>query len=210
VQQDGYLHHLSRYIHLNPVRAQLVEDPSKYEWSSCKNYFLDRKEIGWLDTKFILSMFDQNIARARREHKKFVMNAQIDSQRFIDNNTHKGFAIGDEDFFNDLKARFLEDKIDPEIPMIRAIKRTDEPILDEIRKKTEEKIANNEKLVRKTAIYLARKHTQFKLREISEYFGNITDAGVSVLCKRVERERMNNKLFNKLLEAIEHLLNIET
>jgi len=36
VQQDEYLHHLSRYLHLNPVRAQLVKDPADYQWSSYK------------------------------------------------------------------------------------------------------------------------------------------------------------------------------
>ena len=29
VQQDEYLHHLSRYIHLNPVRAGITKSPAE-------------------------------------------------------------------------------------------------------------------------------------------------------------------------------------
>ncbi len=34
VQKDTYSGELSRYIHLNPVRAGLAERPSHYRWSS--------------------------------------------------------------------------------------------------------------------------------------------------------------------------------
>ena len=32
IDADEYLKHLSRYIHLNPVRAKLVSGPSEYQW----------------------------------------------------------------------------------------------------------------------------------------------------------------------------------
>ncbi|MBW2065942.1 MAG: transposase [Deltaproteobacteria bacterium] len=34
IDADGYLTHLSRYIHLNPVRAKMVSLPAEYPWSS--------------------------------------------------------------------------------------------------------------------------------------------------------------------------------
>ena len=34
IEADAYLNHLSRYIHLNPVRAGIVERPGQYRWSS--------------------------------------------------------------------------------------------------------------------------------------------------------------------------------
>ncbi|AGL03555.1 transposase [Desulfoscipio gibsoniae] len=39
VDTDEYLLDLIRYIHLNPVKAGLVDEPTKYTWSSCKSYF---------------------------------------------------------------------------------------------------------------------------------------------------------------------------
>ena len=32
---DEYAKELSRYIHLNPVRAGIVETPDNFKWSSC-------------------------------------------------------------------------------------------------------------------------------------------------------------------------------
>ena len=34
IDADEYLKHLSRYIHLNPVRAEMVSSPAEYQWSS--------------------------------------------------------------------------------------------------------------------------------------------------------------------------------
>jgi putative transposase len=38
VERDEYLLHLSRYIHLNPVRAKLVRIPEEWEFSSYQEY----------------------------------------------------------------------------------------------------------------------------------------------------------------------------
>jgi REP-associated tyrosine transposase len=36
--RDNYLMKLIRYLHLNPVRAGMVSDPSRYRWSSHRDY----------------------------------------------------------------------------------------------------------------------------------------------------------------------------
>ncbi len=38
VDRDEYLLHLSRYIHLNPVRAELVQQPEEWVYSSYRDY----------------------------------------------------------------------------------------------------------------------------------------------------------------------------
>ena len=40
VDRDNYLLQVSRYIHLNPVVADLCELPEQYKWSSY-SYYLD-------------------------------------------------------------------------------------------------------------------------------------------------------------------------
>jgi REP element-mobilizing transposase RayT len=52
VDDDGYLAHLSRYIHLNPVEAQLVPAPDNWEFSSYRDYLGLRN--GTLSTKEII------------------------------------------------------------------------------------------------------------------------------------------------------------
>jgi len=38
VDSDAYLLHLSKYIHLNPLSAQMVDSLNEYEWSSYLAY----------------------------------------------------------------------------------------------------------------------------------------------------------------------------
>lgn len=38
VDRDSYLLELSRYIHLNPVRAGIVEKPKEYPYCSYRSY----------------------------------------------------------------------------------------------------------------------------------------------------------------------------
>jgi len=51
VDRDEYLLELIRYIHLNPVRAGLVDEPTKYIWSSHRSYFYN--ELSFVKTDFI-------------------------------------------------------------------------------------------------------------------------------------------------------------
>ncbi len=48
VNSEAYLIELCRYIHLNPVAANLVSDPSDYKWSSHR-YYLGKKAPSWMD-----------------------------------------------------------------------------------------------------------------------------------------------------------------
>lgn len=71
---ETYLMAVSLYIHFNPVRAGLVENPSDYRWSSCA-LFVDAVEKNtFIDYKFILSLLDGDLGRARLKYKD-CMNA---------------------------------------------------------------------------------------------------------------------------------------
>ncbi len=57
VDIDEYAKALSRYIHLNPVRAKIVETPEEYDWSSYKFYIGKQEPAKWLYRDFILGYF---------------------------------------------------------------------------------------------------------------------------------------------------------
>ncbi|MBL8197414.1 MAG: transposase [Chromatiales bacterium] len=71
VTTDKQLLAAVRYAHLNPVRAGLVEDPARYPWSSHRWY---QRSGGppWLRTEFVLSLFDDDPARARSRYARFM------------------------------------------------------------------------------------------------------------------------------------------
>ena len=58
IDADTYLQELTRYIHLNPVRAGMVRETEKYLWSSYRAY-LGLETIPWLTTDWVLSQFSE-------------------------------------------------------------------------------------------------------------------------------------------------------
>jgi putative transposase len=71
VDGDAYLLELIRYIHLNPVRAGLVEDPARFPWSSHHAYVNARAE-SWVTTDFVLRMFAAERACAIQKYRDFL------------------------------------------------------------------------------------------------------------------------------------------
>ncbi len=69
IDSRSYMIELSRYIHLNPVRARLVENPEDYLWSSYNVYMGKRKDNIIHDEK-ILSLFEDE--KAREHYKRYV------------------------------------------------------------------------------------------------------------------------------------------
>src|SRR4030065_2926531 len=49
VEKDAYLVQLSRYVHLNPVRAKIVERPEQYRWSSYPGYIGTSGDCPWVE-----------------------------------------------------------------------------------------------------------------------------------------------------------------
>ena len=48
VEDESYLWTVSRYVHLNPVRAGLVEHPAAWRWSSYPGYADRRRRLEWV------------------------------------------------------------------------------------------------------------------------------------------------------------------
>ena len=72
VEQDGHAWELSRYLHLNAVRARLVSHPDAYPWSSFRAYMDSRLAPAWLDWRTVLEDFGRNESAARLAYRRFV------------------------------------------------------------------------------------------------------------------------------------------
>ena len=89
VDADAYLLELTRYVHLNPVRAGLVEDPAEYPWSGHRAY-LGQDHLPWLHTERVLSQFGRSLGDARRRYREFVAAG-------VAGNHRSEFHVGNED-----------------------------------------------------------------------------------------------------------------
>lgn len=65
VEEEPYLQQLVAYIHLNPVKAGLVEDPARYRWSG-HGELLGRHRAPLVDVDETLSMYGESRRLARR------------------------------------------------------------------------------------------------------------------------------------------------
>ncbi|MDY7030116.1 MAG: transposase, partial [Spirochaetota bacterium] len=99
VQQDEYLHQLSRYIHLNPVRAGIVRDPLKYQGSSLKFFLTGCQKPKWLETDLILSIFDDNPRRARKLYRDFILEGIGKKEDIVRKHIKEGCILGNDEFF---------------------------------------------------------------------------------------------------------------
>lgn len=73
IDGDSYLLELIRYIHLNPVRAGMVNDHEEYPWSSHRAY-LGKEFLPWLTTDWMLGQFGKSVAKARAGYRTFVLD----------------------------------------------------------------------------------------------------------------------------------------
>lgn len=81
IDTEEQLVHLSRYIHLNPVTAYLVERPEDYPYSSYKIY-LGKESSDIIDPSPILNNFS-----SKTKYQEFVLS-QKDYQRTLDEIKH--------------------------------------------------------------------------------------------------------------------------
>jgi hypothetical protein len=105
IDADTYMMALLRYIHLNPVEANVVTDAADYPWSSHRAY-LGIDSIAWLTTDFGLSFFGSNIEQARRLYITFLAQPIYASEGQLLNDTHPDDArvLGGDRFLAQLPA----------------------------------------------------------------------------------------------------------
>jgi putative transposase len=62
VEDETYLWGLTRYIHLNPVRAGMVPRPEQWAWSSYPGYAFRRYRFDWVALEQLLAAWSGSLA----------------------------------------------------------------------------------------------------------------------------------------------------
>ncbi len=100
IQKERYLREMSRHIVLNPLRADLVDYPEDYLWSSYRATAGLDQAPSWLVVDKLLSSFDNNPQTALKQYKNYVkqgigsaISGQVVQQSFL----------GDKQFINQVQ-----------------------------------------------------------------------------------------------------------
>jgi putative transposase len=98
IDSDRYLFVCSRYIELNPVRANLTRDPAAYRWSSYRANAQGRHDPLVTPHMRYDSLGDTAAARAESYRAMFTGGIDQATLEKIRLSTHRGWALGDEAF----------------------------------------------------------------------------------------------------------------
>ena len=83
VEEDSYFQELVRYIHLNPLRARMIDSITKlegYRWCGHSALF-GRSKNDWQDKEYVLKWFGEKAGKARRAYRQFVKNGMEQGHR---------------------------------------------------------------------------------------------------------------------------------
>ena len=82
-EEEPYLLELVRYIHLNPLRAALVEsieELEEYPWCG-HGVLMGKRKLAWQKTEDILGLFAETLRTARRLYQEFVRKGVSQGRR---------------------------------------------------------------------------------------------------------------------------------
>jgi len=204
VDQDSYLGELSRYIHLNPVRAKMVVKPEDYLYSSYGAY------ISGKGSELVTSEMVLGLAGGGRRYRAFVeagVSLELESPT---SRVYGGMIIGRAEFIKEALKKLkkgYEGKA--EISHRRALRTAGsaDEILSLVAKgyqiPADDVKKGRHSEAKKTAMYLMKKHTGMTNGEIGKQFGELSYSAVAKAYKRLQEEMEKNRSLRALIKKIE-------
>ena len=80
-QEDAYLLELVRYIHLNPIRAHIVDNIETLDHYPYSGHMavMGKVERRWQDVSGVLELFGDRTGKARRHYRSFVEKGALEA-----------------------------------------------------------------------------------------------------------------------------------
>ena len=200
VESEGHYVELSRYLHLNPCRAGLVERPQQWRWSSYAGYVDPRRALGWVTYDRVLGEFGRlrgGKAAVRRAYRRFV-NAGLDgSLESPWEQAASGLVIGSEQFVEEVRRRLGKRRRDGSVPQLAGLR--SRPALAAIVSATAAEFGESvseltgrlraDGASRAVAAYVARVRCGYPAREVATALGYRSHGGVVAAVRRYEASR---------------------
>lgn len=174
VDKENYLLELCRYVVLNPVRANMVEKPEEWKWSSYGATAGLKNVPNYLT---VLGLFSNNKAEAQKRYRKFVREGIHTGSPWDD--LQGQILLGEEEFIEKYKDLLSDKEQIKEIP--RPQRYVSRPRLSKLLSK-EDKTAR-----RNRGIHSAHVKYGYTLKEIADHL-KIHYTTVSKVIKGLEEK----------------------
>jgi len=204
VDADSYFSVLTKYIHLNPVKAKMVELPEEYKWSSYRGYIESRGD-GYIDKDQINKVLNINA----KEYRQFVMDGIGEKEENPFKGVYGGFILGNASFIKD-KLKVLKEQVgSKDISHKRALRKyvpaedIDDLMKNEYGKSFEELAQKRTRGVKdkKIAIYLLRRLAGLSNTEIGGLLG-MNFSAVSKAALDIEHTMAKNRALQKEVNSL--------
>jgi putative transposase len=217
VDHDAYLLELSRYIHLNPVRAGIVERAEHYQWSSTQAYVGLRAAPPFLTVADVLGHFGRVAHQAHRRYREFLREAEErPSSESPLNKVVAGTLLGNPDWVRLMRCRInacLASRgqgfaTDGEVPA--AVQLRMRPTLDQVIDAVANTLGVDRQVIhdrhsrhaaRAVAIHLTCRLSGRPQKEIGEVFG-VGRFAVSKATMLIERELQRDRRLRRVVHQL--------
>ncbi len=202
VDQDNYLLQVSRYIHLNPVAAQIVERPQDYRWSSYRAYLAERDATG-LSRESILGHFGGRSQAKIRQYREFVEGALQGEEPYFELPIVKQTFVGDETFAEQSWRKVTKNHvIERRYGLAEIVAAVGKVVGVEQEEFAGGIKADRIQRGRELFMYIARRYSAASLQEMIRWLGVRDVSTVSHGVRRAERRLKEEGLFRQQLEEI--------
>ncbi len=216
VEQEHHDWELSRYIHLNPVRAGLVKRPELYPWSSCKAYFESRIAPDWLAWEEVLQNHGKTLRSARQAYLKFLIESIFSPPSSPLEGVVASLLLGSSTFVERMKTWVQKQLPDRNVPAAKLLRK--KISLEEVTSAVCNTFGvpahsircrgNHTNHARSVAVYLSRMLTQTPIEIIGRHFGGVKGSAISHIVHKIDRQKnQDKKLQSKLTEIEKQLKN---
>lgn len=130
VEQEGYFLEVSRYIHLNPVRANIVERPEQHAFGSYPGYVRAGRALDWVCYDQVLGEFDRDLATARRAYGRFVRAGMRERLLSPFRTAVGGLLLGSDRFVGKMRGLLADRPSDAALPQLERLR--PRPSIEEI------------------------------------------------------------------------------
>jgi len=207
IEADEYAKELSRYIHLNPVRAKIVEKPQEYKWSSFQDYIGAREPSEWLKREFILGYFGAKPSRSQKMYRSFVNSLLYKEYDSPLEDAIASTILGCNEFITYVKEKYINVKgTAHDVPALKEL--AEKASMDDIFKAVDIEFSG-ERMSRDVKLYLAQRYTGKGLRKIGEKFG-ISASAVSHASRRISGIIAKDKKSHKKIDRVIISLKLST
>jgi len=200
VGEENYLIEILRYIHFNPTKGGLVDDPAEYAWSSFNAYMSNDNSWDWIYKSYIFKLLGiEEKESSEKKQASLKKDASPDIYAFFKQKNLPSI-MGSKEFSDKIKTRFFHKMAHPEVPESKDLAPHRVKIIQEVSyyfdvKKDVffEQRRGWRNTPRDVAVYLVRRITRKKLLDIGDFFKMDNYSSVSSAIDRATKRISEDK-----------------